>query len=445
MNFKNIHSIYFIGIGGIGMSALARHFNQNGFKVSGYDKTATSLTKQLEREGMSITYVDSIETLQKNVDLIIYTPAIPKDHLQFNFYKNGDYNLHKRAAVLGWITNNRKGLAVAGSHGKTSTSAILNHILQTANYKCASFLGGISLNYNTNYIKGDEYCIAEADEFDRSFHQLHPMGAIITSVDTDHLDVYGNYDSIKEAFKQFAAQVKDTLVYNISVPREVINPDIPTISYGLDNTADFYPSKIEVKDGRYHYDVTHPDGVIEGIVLQGGGRHNVENTIGAMALAHSIGVDAATIKEAISTYKGVHRRFEIHIERDDFVYIDDYAHHPREIEVTLETARELYQGKKLTVVFQPHLFSRTNDLKEGLAKSLNMADEVFLMDIYPAREKPIEGVTSGVIYSLLTNSKHLVPKNQVITELLEDKLELLLTIGAGDIDTLVKPIIENYN
>lgn len=445
MNFKNIHNIYFIGIGGIGMSALARHFNQNGYHVSGYDKTATSLTQQLENEGMSITYVDTIETLQKNADLVIYTPAIPAGHHQFNFYKNGQYKLHKRAEVLGWITNQKKGLAVSGSHGKTSTSAILNHILQTAEYSCAAFLGGISLNYQTNYLPGEEYCIAEADEFDRSFHQLHPMASIITSVDTDHLDIYGNYEAIKSAFTQFALQTRETLVYNISVPLEVVNKSVRTISYGLSDKADFYPSKIEVKDGRYHYDVSHPKGKIEGIVLQGGGRHNVENTIGAMALAYSIGVDETTIKNAIGTYKGVHRRFEIHIEREDLVYIDDYAHHPREIEVTLETAKELYKGRKLTVVFQPHLFSRTNDLKEGLASALNIADEVYLLDIYPAREKPIEGVTSGVIYSLLTNSKHLVPKNQVITELLANNIELLLTIGAGDIDTLVQPIIENYN
>lgn len=445
MDLNNIHSVYFIGIGGIGMSALARHFHQQGCTVSGYDKTETQLTKQLVQEGIVVHYEDSIETLDKTADLVVYTPAIPSNHLQFNYYKNNDYKVLKRAVVLGKIANQKKGLAVAGSHGKTSTSAILNHILQTANYDCAAFLGGISLNYQSNYIDGKEYCIAEADEFDRSFHQLHPDGAIITSVDTDHLDVYGNYEAIKEAFGIFAQQVKQTLVHHVSVPKEVLQNTTQTFSYGLSEQADFYAANIFVSDGRYHYDIVYPDGVISGIQLQGGGRHNVENTVGAFALSYSFGVAPEVIKSAIESYKGVQRRFQIHIEKDDFVYIDDYAHHPKELEVTLATAKELYPSKKMTVVFQPHLFSRTNDLKEGLAESLSIADEVMLLDIYPARELPIPGVTSEVIYSLLTNSKYLMPKNQVITKIFELQTELLLTIGAGDIDTLVKPIIEKFS
>ena len=355
------------------------------------------------------------------------------------------FQLHKRAEILGVLANQMKSLAVAGSHGKTSTSAILNHILQTAKYDCASFLGGISLNYNSNYVKGKKFCIAEADEFDRSFHQLFPNRAIITSVDTDHLDVYGNYNEIKRAFGQFADQVKHTLVYHCSTPFEVVNKSIRSLSYGWDSDSDFYPTNVIVDNGKYVYDINCPEEYIENIILYGGGRHNIENSVGAAALAMSIGIDKQVIKEAIASYKGVQRRFQIHIDRDDFVYIDDYAHHPKEIEVTLNTAKELYAGKKLTVIFQPHLYSRTRDLKEGFAKSLSEADEVILLDIYPAREKPIEGVTSEVIYNLLTNSKDIMPKNQVITELLDRKLELLITIGAGDIDTLVNPILKNFN
>ncbi len=445
MKLNNLHSVYFIGIGGIGMSALARHFHQKGCLVSGYDKTETALTKQLVSEGIKITYADDIQTLDKSADLVVYTPAIPTEHKQFNYYKSNNYNVFKRAKVLGEIANSKTGLAVAGSHGKTSTSAILNHIMQTAKYSSAAFLGGISLNYQSNYIDGDEYCIAEADEFDRSFHQLYPKGAIITSVDTDHLDVYGNYESIKEAFGIFAKQVHQYLIYHISVPKEVLDGTTTSFSYGLTDEADFYATNINVSEGRYHYDIVYPDGVLSQCTLQGGGRHNVENSVGAFALAYQFGVQPETIKQAISTYKGVKRRFQIHIENSDFVYIDDYAHHPKELEVTLATARELYPSLKMTVVFQPHLFSRTNDLKEGLAKSLSIADEVILLDIYPAREKPIPGVTSEVIYRMLTNSKHLMPKNQVITKIFELQTELLLTIGAGDIDTLVNLIIEKYS
>lgn len=444
MNLNTLHNIYFVGIGGIGMSALARHFHAVGCKVSGYDKTRTALTQELEAGGIAITYEDSISTLDVVAEMVVYTPAIPKDHQQLNYYLNNGYSVKKRAEVLGILANSAFGLAVAGSHGKTSTSSILNHIMQTAKKDCAAFLGGVSINYNSNYVDGDEYCIAEADEFDRSFHQLFPKAAIITSVDTDHLDVYGNYESIKAAFKKFASQVEQTLIYNSAIPKEVVNKSIDNFSYGWDEQADFYPTKVSVDNGWYHFAIQTPTTLIDGFKLQGGGRHNIENAVGAFALAQQIGVEVEAIQQAIATYKGVKRRFHIHVEEDDFVYIDDYAHHPKEIEVTLSTVRELYPNKKVTAVFQPHLFSRTNDLKEGLAKSLSIADEVLLLDIYPAREKPIEGVTSGVIYSLLTNSAHRMPKNQVIQWLLANNTELLLTIGAGDIDTLVQPIIEKY-
>ena len=448
MKLEDKNRIYFIGIGGIGMSALARHFHHRGHWVSGYDKTETALTKKLIDEGMSVNYGDDIEFLDKIADLVIYTPAIPDDHRQLGYYRERDYSVHKRAEILGIIFNGMKGLAIAGSHGKTSTSALLNHILQTAGYDCASFMGGISTNYRSNYLPGNEWSIAEADEYDRSFHHLHPFGAIITSVDTDHLDVYGNYEAIKRAFGTFARQVREKLVHHVSIPAEVAeqSPEgIINYTYGLDEKADFFPTKIEVRNGKFCYDVATPFGQIEALEMSGGGRHNVENSIGALALAMQIGIDKQQIREAISTYKGVQRRFEIHIQSDSLVYIDDYAHHPREIDVTLDTIRELFPGKRLTVVFQPHLFSRTRDLATGLAVSLSKADEVLLLDIYPAREKPIEGISSEVIYNLLRNSSQLVGKNQVITRLNETAPELLVTMGAGDIDTLVQPIIENFS
>lgn len=447
MNIGELQRVYFIGIGGIGMSALARHFHAGGAHVAGYDRTATYLTRRLEGEGIAITYNDSIEELDREAGLVVYTPAIPADHRQLNFYRDHGYDVRKRAAVLGTITGRMKGLAVAGSHGKTSTCSILNHILQTAGYDCAAFLGGISLNYDSNYVSGGEWAVAEADEFDRSFHQLHPSGAIITSVDTDHLDVYGDYESIVEGFGQFASQVQDVLVFNKGIPAKVAARTAEgsvSFSYGLEESADYHASRIEVRNGRYSYDVRTPFGAINDLELQGGGRHNIENSIGAMALAGHIGIGSEHIREAISTYRGVQRRFEIHIDRAEMVYIDDYAHHPREIEVTLATARELYPDRKMTVIFQPHLFTRTRDLADGLADSLSAADEVLLLDIYPAREKPIEGVDSGVIYRLLKTSKYLVAKNQVITQLNELQPELVLTIGAGDIDTLVQPIVKNF-
>lgn len=445
MNLGEIHRIYFIGIGGIGMSALARHFHQQGKVVTGYDKTSTTLTRKLESEGMAITYTDSEDTLDASADLVIYTPAIPSNHVQFNYYSHRPVPVKKRSEVLGMICNEGRGLAVAGSHGKTSTSAILNHILQTAEYDCGAFMGGISLNYDSNYVAGSEWIIAEADEFDRSFHRLFPIGGIITSVDTDHLDVYGNYEAIVEAFEQFGSQVQDVVIHHTDVPEQVVPLHTATYSYGWDTNADYYVSELKVHKGCFHYAIQTPTGKIDKLKMQGGGRHNVENSIAATALARNIGISDDVIRQAISTYKGVQRRFEIHIQEDDLVYIDDYAHHPKEIEVTLQTARELYKGRKLTVVFQPHLYSRTRDLAVGLADALNLADEVILLDIYPARELPIEGISSEVIYNLLKNKKYLAPKNQVLTLLNTIKPNLLITMGAGDIDTLVPEITSNRN
>lgn len=446
MDIRGLHSVYFIGIGGIGMSALARYFHARGCSVSGYDKTPSDMTAALLEEGIDVRFEDRLDTLNQDAELVIYTPAIPSDHTQLSWYVEHGYTVVKRARVLGAIVNELRGLAIAGSHGKTSTSAILNHILQVANMDAAAFLGGVSLNYHSNFHPGETWAVAEADEFDRSFHQLHPEGAIITSVDTDHLDVYGNYAAIVESFGVFAGQVAGTLVVNRDVPQAVVDKTgaRETLSYGWDDRAQFYPARLEVREGAFHYDVATPSGTVAGLEMRGGGRHNVENSIGALALAQAIGVGEGSIREAIRTYRGVRRRFEIHIQRKDFVYIDDYAHHPREIEVTLQTARELFPGRRLTVVFQPHLYTRTRDLAEGLAEALSLADEVLLMDIYPAREKPIEGIDSGVIYRLLTKTKDLAPKNQVITQLDRLKPELLITMGAGDIDTLVQPIVNHY-
>ncbi|HNM32563.1 MAG TPA: Mur ligase family protein, partial [Chitinophagales bacterium] len=371
-NLSNIQRIYFLGIGGIGMSALARFFNFHGKQVSGYDKTRTALTDELEREGISITFEDSIETLDKTAELIIYTPAIPKDHLQFNWYIAQNYTLLKRAQVLGLVANSMFNISIAGSHGKTSTSSITAHILKTANKNVAAFLGGICINFNSNFIDGDEYAIAEADEFDRSFLNLEPNIALITSVDTDHLDIYGNLEAIENSFHQFCLKVRSggVLITNSNVPQKILNPAVVNLRYSLtDTSAAYHAENVQVVNGIYTFDIVHPQGEIKNVRSYYGGKHNIENAVGAAAIALNIGVSEEDIKNAVATFKGVKRRFETHIHNDKFVYIDDYAHHPRELDATIAAARELYPNKKLTVIFQPHLFSRTKDLGDEFAVS----------------------------------------------------------------------------
>ncbi|HOU46243.1 MAG TPA: UDP-N-acetylmuramate--L-alanine ligase [Chitinophagales bacterium] len=446
-DLSNIQRIYFLGIGGIGMSALARFFNFHGKQVSGYDKTRTALTDELEKEGIVITFEDSLETLNKTAELIIYTPAIPKDHLQFNWYVAQHYTLLKRAQVLGLVANSMFNISIAGSHGKTSTSSITAHILKTANKNVAAFLGGICINFNSNFIDGDEYAIAEADEYDRSFLNLEPNIALITSVDTDHLDIYGNLEAIENSFHQFCNKVRPNgiLITNNTVTEKILNKNVANYRYSLsDVSSNYYTQNLKINNGEYTFDIVHPSGVIQNIKSYYGGKHNIENAVGAAAIALNIGVSEENIKNAIATFKGVKRRFETHVRNEKFVYIDDYAHHPRELDATISAARELYPNKKLTVIFQPHLFSRTKDLCDEFAVSLSKADELILLDIYPAREKPMPGVTSKIILDKVSIDNK---KNIVKEELLEvlkntNKLEVILTVGAGDIDTKVHAITQ---
>lgn len=444
-NLNNIQRIYFLGIGGIGMSALARYFNLHGKTVSGYDKTRTALTDELEKEGIEITFEDSLETLDKEAELIIFTPAIPKDHLQYNWYLDNNYTLLKRAQILGLAANSMFNISVAGSHGKTSTSSIVAHILKTANKSVAAFLGGICINFNSNFIDGSEYAVAEADEFDRSFLNLEPNIALITSVDTDHLDIYGNLEAIENSFHQFCNKVRagGVLITNTSVPEKILNNNVTNYRYSLsDASSDYYTQNLKINNGEYTFDVVHPNGIIQEVKSYYGGKHNIENAVGAIAIALNIGISEEDVKKAIASFKGVKRRFETHVRNDKFVYIDDYAHHPRELDATISAAKELYPNKKLTVIFQPHLFSRTKDLCDEFAVSLSKADELLLLDIYPAREKPMEGVTSNIILDKVTiPEKRIINKNDLVDFLnTKTDIQVLLTVGAGDIDTKVNEI-----
>ena len=445
INLNNIQRIYFLGIGGIGMSALARYFNLHGKVVSGYDKTRTTLTDELEKEGIRITFEDSLETLDADAELIIFTPAIPKDHLQYNWYKDQGYTLLKRAQILGLAANSMFNISVAGSHGKTSTSSIVAHLLKSANKSVAAFLGGICINFNSNFIDGSEYAVAEADEFDRSFLNLEPNIALITSVDTDHLDIYGNLEAIEASFHQFCNKVRENgiLITNVSVPEKVLNRNVRNLRYSLsDTSAHYYSKNLNISNGEYTFDVVHPSGVMEKVKSYYGGKHNIENAIGAIAIALNVGVSEEDIKDAVASFKGVKRRFETHVRNEKYVFIDDYAHHPRELDATISAAKELYPNRKLTVVFQPHLFSRTKDLCDEFAVSLSKADELVLMDIYPAREKPMEGVSSQIILDKVTIAeKRIISKDELIDFLNEkNDLQVLLTVGAGDIDTKVRDI-----
>lgn len=451
VNLSNIQRIYFLGIGGIGMSALARYFNLHGKIVSGYDKTRSALTDELVKEGIQITFDDNLVTLDEKAELIIYTPAIPKDHKQYNWYLQHNFKLLKRAQILGLAANSMFNISVAGSHGKTSTSSIVAHILKTANKSVAAFLGGICINFNSNFIDGNDYAVAEADEFDRSFLNLEPNIALITSVDTDHLDIYGNLEAIEDSFHQFCIKVREQgmLITNKSVPEKILNKNVINYRYSLSDTScDYYTQNLKINNGEYTFDVVHPEGTIDNVKSYYGGKHNIENAVGAIAIALNTGVSEDDIRKAIASFKGVRRRFETHVRNEKFVYIDDYAHHPRELDATISAVKELYPDRKLTVIFQPHLFSRTKDLCDEFAESLSKVDELLLLEIYPAREKPMVGITSKIILDKVTiEHKSIVTKDQLI-EILRNSNELnvVLTVGAGDIDTKVneiKQLLEN--
>lgn len=458
MNIKNLHTVYFLGVGGIGMSAIARYFNSLDCKVVGYDKTRTVLTSKLEDEGVEIHYdedVDQIPSSIKNKEagtLVIYTPAIPKNNKEFIYLNKEGVKLWKRSEVLGLISQNYFTIAVAGTHGKTTTSSIVAHILNECGVSCIAFLGGISLNFNSNLLLSESptTLVVEADEFDRSFLTLSPDIALITSIDADHLDIYGDKDVMKNAYSEFVGKIKKDgklISKQDCIDELTIREDIKTSSYSGSEKAAVGVDNVVIKKGSYYVDVNAEGEIVNNIKVGLPGIHNVENAVGAFAIADKLGLDHQKIKAALENYKGVYRRFETHVKTDNLVYIDDYAHHPSELEVCIKSAKELYPNKKVTGIFQPHLFSRTRDFMDEFAESLSLLDELILLDIYPARELPIEGITSELLNSKVTiENKSVVAKENLLEVLSNKNIEVLLTMGAGDIDVFVKPIkkqIEN--
>ncbi|QZE13338.1 UDP-N-acetylmuramate--L-alanine ligase [Halosquirtibacter laminarini] len=444
---KDYQHIYFIGIGGIGMSALARYFNHNGYKVSGYDRTETPLTRTLESEGIVIHYEDEPKKVPSDVKstLVVYTPAIPKEMRELIFVRDQGYEIMKRSQVLGLISRTKQCIGIAGTHGKTSITTLAAFIMHQSKVGCTAFLGGISKDYGTNYLlpnEGSNIMVVEADEFDRSFMQLSPDTALLTSMDADHLDIYGDDSTIKKTFESYLDMVPSTgfVVYKKGI--QIKEKKATCYSYSLhDNKADFFASEISVKEGGYHFNIHTPMGVIEGCRFTYPGEVNLENCIGAVAVSILNGVTKEEIKNIIPAYQGVKRRFDVQYDNNEVKYIDDYAHHPTEIKATLNSIKTLYPEKKITGIFQPHLFSRTNDFYEGFGESLSMLDSLILLDIYPAREKPMDGVTSKLIYDHCNAKKKcIITKKDVLKALDSEHFDILVTLGAGDIDTLVQPI-----
>ena len=435
--------IYFIGIGGIGMSAIARYYNRKGFKVSGYDKTPSPLTAALEEEGIQVHYEDNTDFVPKNVEetLVVYTPAIPKDMGELVFVQENGYRVIKRSRMLGEIARGQRCMAVAGTHGKTTTSTLVSHIFMSSSEGCSAFLGGISKNYDSNLlISANDVVVAEADEFDRSFLQLFPEIAVITSMDADHLDIYGDEAHIREAFKAFASQVTGTVIakHGLDITTADTKAEIKTYSYG-NPQADFYAEPLE--DG--HFNLHYPGGVIEDCVVGIPGWVNIENATGAAAIGLTYGLDPQKIKEALASFSGVKRRFDLQVKKPGCVYIDDYAHHPEEISAALSSIRNSYPDMNLTAVFQPHLYTRTRDFAPEFAQALSKADKLILLDIYPAREEPIPGVTSEIIFKDVTCSeKVLLKRAELMDYLAGENTELLITLGAGDIDRFVGEIAQ---
>ncbi|MGQ7869679.1 UDP-N-acetylmuramate--L-alanine ligase [Sunxiuqinia sp. sy24] len=450
IGLTHIKQVYFLGIGGIGMSALARYFKHAGYSVSGYDRTETKLTLALQAEGIDVHYDDRAEWLaehlQRETCLVVYTPAVPADLAERIFIETNDFTMKKRSEVLGMICHELQCCAVAGTHGKTSVSTMLAHILHNSELGCTAFMGGISKNYQSNLLLDakSDWVIAEADEFDRSFLQLFPNLAVITSMDADHLDIYGTEQAIVDSFNAFAGQVKDggsVVVKKGLVVDQKPGDAIRYYTYSLKEQADFYAENIELVDEAYQFDLVHPKGKIEGVRLNYPGLMNVENAIAASSLALLAGVTSEELMTALAAYQGVKRRFDIQYRSKRFILIDDYAHHPEELKATIASVRDMFSDRKVTGIFQPHLFSRTRDFADGFARELNLLDEIILLDIYPAREKPMEGVSSALIFDQIENkNKQLVCKAQFPAWAKDLGDGVILMMGAGDIDTLVDPV-----
>ena len=447
--------LYFLGIGGIGMSALARYFKAKGYEVAGYDKTPSPLTRRLEEEGISIHYVDDPSLIPENIEFVVLTPAIPANSLELNYLKSRGVKILKRAEVLGMLSEQHKALAIAGTHGKTTTTALVTHILMTAGKKLSAFIGGIARNIDSNVVIGeerDDLVVMEADEFDHSFLKLSPYVSIVTSIDADHLDIYGDYQHLVESFNEFVNKTADygLVIYHSNLP---IKTNKKHITYGLEN-ADVIAQHLCVIEGETCFDLTvQADRTLEEnkilrflrnlreIKMSLYGTHNVQNALAAIIMCSYIGVPEDAIREGLRTFKGVQRRFDIRVKDAHHIYVDDYAHHPEEIKAALTAARHAYPGKELTVVFQPHLFTRTRDFMDGFAESLSLADRVILLDIYPARELPIPGVTSAALLEkITTKDKMLCSKEELLNKIKDINPELIMTVGAGDIDRFVPQI-----
>lgn len=453
---NDIKKIYFIGIGGIGMSALARYFKSRGTVVSGYDKTVTPLTRQLEAEAIAIHYEERVSDIPLDVQLVVYTPAVPKDHQELVYYRENNFLVLKRSEVLEIISNSSFNICIGGTHGKTTITTMVAHVLRSSGYGCNAFLGGISGNYQTNFWSHERnVCVIEADEYDRSFLRLSPDIAIVSSMDADHLDIYGTEEALQDAFVQFGGKVKKggLLLNKFGLKRgHDLKADKHLTYHVQHKSADVYAANIQMVKGGYKFDVIQKDTVLAGVLLNMGGMHNVENAIAAIAVAHHLGIDGEKIKEAICSFRGVKRRFEYIIapgaNRSGIVMVDDYAHHPEELRALITGAKSLFSGSKCTVVFQPHLYSRTNDLADGFAESLDLADEVILLPIYPARELPLPGVDSEMIVKRMKNHRaRVMTKEQLMHWVNEgaNNIELLITAGAGDIDAMVGPIAERVS
>lgn len=447
-SYKNI---YFIGIGGIGMSAIARYYKFKGCNVCGYDKTESELTEELIAEGIGVHYEDNTDFIPKDVEntLVVYTPAIPHDLKELVYVQEHGYTLLKRSKTLGEIAKGQRCLAVAGTHGKTTTSTLLAHIFTDSKVGCSAFLGGISKNYDTNLlVSHNPTIVAEADEFDRSFLQLFPEIAVITAMDADHLDIYGDLKHVHEAFQAFAGQVSGTVITKLGLD---ITPNhtkarIMRYSYN-DPRADFYADNLRKDEcGYFTFNLKYPDGVIKDCRVGVPGWVNVENAVAASAIALVYGIDQEAIRHALGTFLGVKRRFDIHVNRPGCAYIDDYAHHPNEISTAISSMRDIFPGRRLTAIFQPHLYTRTRDFADEFAKALSAVDKLILLDIYPAREEPIPGVSSRLIFDKVTAPEKVLLKKEMLMKYLEDeKIDTLITFGAGNIDRFIPQITDMLN
>ncbi len=439
---KGIEQAYFIGIGGIGMSAIARYLNRRNVDVHGYDLTRTPLTERLEAEGMTIHYEEDLTKIPDAVDLVVFTPAVPEEHKELQYFRANGFPVKKRAEVLGMISKEKRTIAVAGTHGKTTTTSVLTHILRTGGLDCSAFLGGIAGNFNSNYVHGEgDWVVVEADEFDRSFLHLHPELAILTSMDADHLDIYGDAGSVTEGFNGFASQVKQTVFHKEGLS---VKTPAKTVGYGIE-TGTCKAVNVKVQNGYMVFDYHSPKGNITNLNYTHPGLHNVENAVGAISIARAVGVTDENIKKALASFKGIKRRFEIVAKTEQIVYIDDYAHHPEELKAAINAARTFYPSKRLTGIFQPHLYSRTKDFVDGFAAALDLLDEPVLIPIYPARELPIPGVTSKLIFDKMDNPNKRMMHKEEATELFSSEeglkgVEALMTLGAGNIDQLVPKI-----